>query len=95
MTDERLGELERQFKEHFEVLSEEYDTDALTNHKVSTRIEREAWELLQALKAERATVKALEAQNNIFWRYVDRLSDPTDDDPLDKIVGELLAALEQ
>lgn len=30
----------------------------------------------------------------VFYRYWDRLADPTPDDPLDKIVDELLQALQ-
>ena len=45
-------------------------------------------EYRQALKAEREHSRPAD----IFYQYIDCMSDPTPDDPLEKIVGELLTA---
>lgn len=54
MKPERLAELEKSYQKHFDSLCAEYKCEL---HDITNRSEREAWELLQALKAERAWVK--------------------------------------
>ena len=50
-----------------------------------------AWGLLMRNAADE--LHELEKTNNVFFKYVDRLFDPTDTDTLEKVVSELAVEL--